>query len=104
VRVTNDSWTLPANVEGNIAISVGDWKAIFDIDDNTDTMVNAEVPAEVVVPMFAAMDKAGSMSITVGKAKPFPVSLSGSTRATNALRTCAGITGNARTPGSNPFE
>lgn len=104
IRITDEHWTLPVNVEGSIAVSVGDWKTSFDIDDNTDTMVNAEVPADVVLPMFAAMDKAASMSITVGKAKPFPVSLAGSTRATNAFRTCAGIEGSPTTPGSNPFK
>jgi hypothetical protein len=69
VRVSNEHWSLPANVEGSIAIGVGDWKAEFDIDDNTDNMVNAEVPADIIAPMFAAMDKADSMSITAVRSK-----------------------------------
>jgi hypothetical protein len=104
LRVTNSSWSLPADVQGNITVNVDAWNAIFEIDDNTDTMVNAEIADNLIEPMFAAMDKASNMSITVGKAKPVVVSLSGSTRATNAFRTCAGIQGNTKAPGSNPFQ
>ena len=50
------------------------------------------------------MDAASAMIVTVGKAKPVTVSLIGSTKATNAFRTCAGINGNPKAPGSNPFE
>ena len=104
LRVMNNKWSLPAGVTGAIVISVGGWSHSFEIDDNTDTMVNAEVPQDVIGPMFDAMDKSSSMSVEAGKAKPLPVSLSGSTRATNAFRTCAGIKGNVASPGSNPFQ
>ncbi len=104
LRVTNSNWSLPTGVQGSITISVGEWKTTLEIDDNTDTMVNAEMPNLVALPLFSAMDKAGNMSVAVGKAKPFPVSLVGSTRATNAFRTCAGIESSAKTPGANPFE
>ncbi len=50
------------------------------------------------------MDNSAIMTVTVGKAKPLAVSLVGSTRVTNAFRTCAGINSNAKTPGGNPFE
>ena len=104
LRIVNEKWSLPANVKGDIAMSVGNWKTTFEIDDNTNDMINAEVPPEIVDPMFAAMDKAASMSLAVGNAKPLLVSLSGSTRATNAFRTCAGLKGNVTSPGSNPFQ
>jgi hypothetical protein len=105
IRVSNEQWSLPAGVQGSVAISVGsDWTGTFDIDDNTNVMVNAEIDRTAVAAMFAAMDKNSSMAVTVGKAKPLIVSLVGSTRATNAFRTCAGLEGNSPSPGSNPFE
>jgi uncharacterized membrane protein len=103
-RATNEKWSLPPDVHGAIAVAVGAWAASLDIEANTDTMIAAEIASDVAAPMFAAMDKAASMSVTVGKAKPFQVSLKGSTKATNAFRTCAGISGNSNSPGSNPFE
>jgi hypothetical protein len=104
LRVANSDWSLPAGVAGTIVISVGNWSHSFLIDDNTDNMVNAEVPQDIIGPMFDAMDKSSGMSVVVGQAKPMLVSLSGSTRATNAFRTCAGIKGNVASPGSNPFQ
>ena len=104
LRVANAKWSLPAGVEGNVTVNVGDWKTTLNIGANTDVMVSAEVPYDMIAPMFAAMDNSSSMSIGVGKAKPFVVSLSGSTVTTNAFRTCAGIRGNARSPGANPFQ
>jgi hypothetical protein len=104
LRIGNAKWSLPAGVEGNVTVNVGVWKTTLNIGGNTDVVVSAEVPYDIIAPMFAAMDNASTMSIEVGKAKPFLVSLSGSTMATNAFRTCAGIRGNARTPGANPFQ
>lgn len=104
LRVMNKNWSLPTGVKGQIAVSVGNWNAAFDIDDNSHNMISAEIAPDVIVPMFTAMDKGTSMSLQIGKEKPLVVSLSGSTRATNAFRTCAGIEGNAESPGSNPFE
>jgi hypothetical protein len=103
-RVANSTWSLPSNVQGSIFVAVGQWNATLQIVDNTDTMVGAEVDADTITPMFNAMDKATSMSVTVGKARPFSVSLAGSTRATNAFRTCAHIEGPVKAPGSNPFQ
>jgi hypothetical protein len=104
IRVVDPKWSLPADVEGNVTISVGSWKGTFKIDDNTDTMVNAEIEKDDIIAMFVAMDTNASMSVTVGKAKPFVVSLVGSTKSTNAFRTCAGLKSNSPTPGSNPFQ
>ena len=103
-RVVNDNWALPAHVSGDIAVTVGNWTTTLTIDDSTDTMVNAEIDKDVVVPMLNAMDKANSMSVTVGKAKSFQVSLAGSMRAANAFRTCARIPGATNASGANPFE
>jgi len=104
IRVTDQTWSLPANVQGSITITVGTFKHQFDINDNTNTMVNAEVPEDVLYPMFDQMEHSGVMFVTVGKSKPAPVSLTGSTKVTNAFRTCAGIKSNAPSPGSNPFN
>jgi hypothetical protein len=102
-RATNKSWSLPVGVQGNIVVTVGEWNTTLEIDDNTDDMVNAELSEAVSTPMFDAMDKGSSMSVKIGKSKQFMVSLTGSTRATNAFKTCAGIKGGTK-PGSNPFE
>jgi len=104
IRIINSRWSLPAGVIGDVAISVGGWKETFKIDDNTDTMINSEIDEDDALAMFAAMDANASMSVTVGKAKPFPVSLVGSTKATNAFRTCAGLKGANQAPGVNPFS
>jgi hypothetical protein len=103
-RVSNESWSLPAGVTGNVVVTIGEWSNTFAIDQNTDTMVNAEAAQDVVSAVFAAMDKASAMTVTAGKAKPFSVALTGSTKATNAFLTCAGIKSNAPGGGDNPFK
>ncbi len=104
IRVMNKSWSLPVSVRGALIVSVSEWKQSFDINDNTANMVNAEVPEEAATALFLKMDHASTMHVTAGTARPIDVSLSGSTRVTNAFRTCAGIDGNASSPGSNPFQ
>jgi hypothetical protein len=104
VRMTNESWSLPVNVQGEILISIGTWSRSLSIAANTDTGVAAIMDPDDLAPMFAAMDRASTMSVKVGKAPPVVMSLSGSTKVTNAFRTCAGIKSNAKTPGGNPFE
>jgi hypothetical protein len=85
-------------------ISVSDYTQTLPIDDNTASTVNAEMPDTVASDLFSKMDHASMMLVTVGKAKPINVSLAGSTRVTNAFRTCADIRGNSGSPGSNPFQ
>jgi hypothetical protein len=104
IRIINQNWSLPVGVQGNIDVTVGSWTHDFLIEDNSDTSVSADVPPDVLNDMFDKMDHASSMSVTAGKALPFVVSLLGSTRVTNAFRTCAGLKGNAPSPGSNPFQ
>lgn len=104
LRVNNETWALPTSVQGDILLSVGQWKTTLNITFNSATMVDAVISRDVVLPMFGAMDNASVMSVTVGKAKPLSVSLVGSTRATNAFRTCVGIGGNTKSLGANPFE
>ena len=91
-------------MKGDIKISVGSVNLTFPIDDNTDTMVNAPVPAALLVGLFGAMDNASNMQVSVGEAALISISLVGSTKVTNAFRTCAGLPGAATSPGSNPFE
>ena len=104
LRVANANWSLPVGVRGSITINLGEWKTILQIDGNTHTTVNADIPDDVVRPLFAAMDKAANMSVAVGEAGPISVSLSGGARATNAFRACAGIEGNSALPAGDPFQ
>lgn len=103
-RMINKSWSLPAGIEGTITIAAGTWNKTIPIRANTDTAVAAIVDDDDLSPMFAAIDRAATMTIKVGKAKPVVISLAGSTKATNAFRTCAGIKSTTRLPGGNPFE
>jgi hypothetical protein len=104
IRILDVGWSLPPNTNGSVGISVGDWKGAFDIFDNTAEMVIAEIKPNDIVPMFAAMDTSSSMIVAVGEAPAFPVSLMGSTKATNAFRTCAGRQDQSMAPGSDPFR
>ena len=105
MRVSDRSWSLPAGVTGSVSVQIGDWKETFPIGGNDSTMVDVVLSPSVAVKIFDAMDKASAMTVAVGKAKPIQVSLSGSTRATNAFRTCGGMPGSkSGAPGSNPFE
>lgn len=104
IRVTNENWSLPINVSGTIQMKVGDIAKSYDISANTDTMIVASISEAEILEIFGAMDKSSSMLVTVGKSKPFSVSLNGSSRATNAFRTCAGLAGNDKKGGENPFQ
>jgi hypothetical protein len=104
VRVVNSAWSLPSDVQGTITVTVPGWHATFDITSNTSDMVSATIEQADLLPMFAAMDKAAAMTVAVGKAPPLTISLAGSTRVTDAFRTCAGINSNSKTPGGNPFQ
>ena len=103
IRIADDSWSLPPSVSGAIEVKIGAYTASFDIDSNTNNMVMATIKPGSAVELFAAMDEASSMSVTVGKSTR-TVSLSGSTKVTNAFRTCAGIKGAPADPSSNPFQ
>jgi hypothetical protein len=104
LRSGNDSWSLPDGVQGSISFTVNGNTYSFDIVSNTDTMVSADVDADKVQPILDDMAKASSLTLTIGKAKPISVSLSGSSKALNAFRTCAGIGGGAAGGGTNPFQ
>jgi hypothetical protein len=104
VRVADRRWTLPAEVKGTIKIVVGNWTKQFDVESNTDDMIDASVSQEDLLAMLHEMDNASNMTIIVGNTKPMMVSLVGSTTVTNAFLTCAGIKGDIKAPGGNPFE
>jgi hypothetical protein len=103
LRVSDKDWSLPTGVNGQVTLTVGQWTHTFNIDDNTNDTVNAEIDTGLVDTMFGAMDNASTMVVKVGNAKPYDVSLLGSTVATNAFRTCAGFDSHGNTAGSNPF-
>lgn len=104
-RVLNPSWSLPAGVQGNIDISVKGDDVSLPVSANESTMLSAEIDLDAFHKLVAAMDKAASMTVTVGKAAPVTVSLSGSTVAIRAFETCAGIPASTTAPaGANPFK
>lgn len=103
-RVSNKKWSLPTEVKGTLTLSAGKFTKTVDIATNTSDTVSADIGPDETDEMFGAMDNASSMTVKVGKDAPFKVSLAGSTRVTNAFRTCAGLKSHAKTPGSNPFE
>jgi len=103
-RIADNKWSLPAHVSGSIAITIGTWNTNVEIDANTDQSVEAIMPEDVLLAMFVAMDKATTMSVVVGKSKSRIVSLVGSSKATNAFRTCAGIHSSNEAAGENPFK
>ena len=91
IKIANEKWSLPASVDGAITVSIGEWNSAFAISQNDSTSVSIEIPQNVYPSMFEAMDKAKIMNIYFGNSRPFAVSLVGSTRATRAFQTCAGI-------------
>lgn len=103
-RVIDESWSLPASVEGDLLIVIGSWKLSLAIGQNNNTSVSAELDPSQILELLTTMDKASTMAVTVGKAKPRVVSLVGSARVSNAFRTCAGIGGTNRQGGANPFQ
>jgi hypothetical protein len=104
IRSQNQSWSLPDGVQGTVEIIVNGNTYTFNIDSNTDKMIDAEVDPSKVSPILDDIAKASSLQMTIGKAKPITVSLSGSAAALNAFRTCAGISGSAPGAGTNPFQ
>ena len=104
MRIADDSWSLPTNVEGKIQVRVGDLVLNAEVTNNTDTMISAEISEDDLKRLVAAMDKASTLSFTVGNARTRQVSLNGSSRATNAFLNCAGVRANNSPQGQNPFR
>jgi hypothetical protein len=104
LRVINDKWSLPDDVQGSILITIGAAATTLEIADNTNNMVEAVLDNANLPTLLDGMAKASSMQLKVGKDKAFSVSLAGSTVVLNAFRTCAGIGGSAAGGGSNPFQ
>jgi hypothetical protein len=103
-RVTDKKWSLPTSVQGNVLIVIGDWKLTLTISANTEDSIAANMEQPEIATLLTNMDRAATMAVTVGKAKPIPVSLTGSSKAANAFRTCAGIEGGSGKGGENPFK
>src|ERR1700733_13328081 len=61
-RLTNDSWSLPANVTGSLVFAVNGSKYSFDITGNTSEMVAASVTQNQLLPILADMEKANVMT------------------------------------------
>jgi hypothetical protein len=70
-------------------------------------MISAVVTNDMLLAIAGDMNKAASMTVTVGNAGPVTVSLNGSNVVMTAFLTCANIqppTGTNGGPGSNPFQ
>ena len=104
IRVFSERWSLPTDVSGSVAISVGGFSKDFAIGGNTASSISALIATDDAALLFSAMNKASTMLVTAGRSKPLNISLSGSTKVTNAFLTCAGIRNGASSPSSNPFQ
>jgi hypothetical protein len=104
IRLINDSWSLPADAAGAMSIVAGDYSEMHPARGVGSTMIESTVSRAQLLALLDAMDKSATMKVTIGKETPVIVSLAGSTRATNAYRTCAGLKGSSALPGANPFR
>ena len=104
MRVINNKWSLPNNVQGSILVTIGTTITTLAITDSDNDAVDAVLDGASIPPLLDAMAKASSMEVKVGKDQPFAVSLAGSTVVLNAFRTCSGIGGTAAGGGSNLFR
>lgn len=104
-RLTNDSWSLPTGVTGELKFAVNSHNYSFDITDNTSNMVSADISQAQLMPVVTDMEEADSMQIIAGSSAPVSVSLDGSNQVLTALLTCSGISApSSNTGGENPFS
>ncbi len=104
IRYSNDSWSLPANVTGNLKISVNGHKYSYAIQGNTSTTVDAPLTQDQLTSLVTDMEIASSMQVTAGSGAPASIPLDGSKASLTALLTCAGIQNPTNnTGGANPF-
>lgn len=89
VRYSDESWSLPANVSGNLILDIGHYHLPLEVATNTNTMVTSAITGEQLRSLIAATDKASWMTVTAGAASPQRVSLRGSNKATAAFLNCA---------------
>lgn len=109
IRVTNDAWSMSADVNGDVLFKVGDVTKTISMSPVSGSTLTGLVQSADLAALLDAMDKAPVMRISVGKAKPIAVSLSGSTRAMNDFRTCSSVRGygdlgGKAVAGGNPFQ
>lgn len=103
-RVFDRAWSLPTGSRGTVRVALPGFDRTMNVVDNTATMVVLVLAPEDMEQLLDAMDRASAMTVTPGSGRPIAVSLAGSTRATNAFRTCAGMRGGDAGPGTNPFR
>lgn len=104
LRYEDDSWSLPANVTGNLKIDVNNDKFVLPISGNTNTMVIAVITQDQLQKIVGDMNNVSSMQLTPGAGQPITLSLNGSNQAVTALLTCANISQPGNTGGANPFQ
>ena len=101
LRILDEDWSLPTGIHGEVVLTIAAFRLAKPITANTSNIIAVRLEADEVDSLFVAMDKGTSMDLAIGKQKKL-VSLIGSTKVTNAFRTCAGLHGAA--PGNNPFQ
>lgn len=104
LRIVDEAWSLPTEVQGKVGVQVGAKSYDFTITSNTSQMVSADMEPAVALDLFHVMDNNAEMTITAGHSKARHVSLHGSTKAMNAFRTCAGLHSSGVGGGDNPFS
>jgi hypothetical protein len=104
-RLSNESWTLPANITGTLELDVNGSKYPLPVSFNTSTMISAIVSQDLLLSVIGDMQKTYSMAVIAGHAAPLPINLAGSAPVLNAFLTCADIPEpNNSGAGNNPFS
>lgn len=105
VRLSDDSWSLPANASGTIDFTVNGHNYSYPATAMSSTMVDATITQDQLTTLVGDMETASSMQVKAGSAAPTTIPLDGSQVVLTAFMTCAGIPNpSANTGGSNPFS
>ena len=104
VRYSDHSWSLPADVIGDLKLAINGTSYVLPITANTNITVSATVSQDQLEQIVEDMNKATSISVTAGSARAAQISLTGSNPVVTAFLTCAGINQPGNTGGANPFQ
>jgi hypothetical protein len=105
-RLSNNNWSLPANITGTFELDVNGSKYPLAVNYNTSTMISSTASQDVLLSVIEDMRKTNSMDVTAGHAPSITVSLVGISPVLTSFLTCSGIQepSNEEAAGSNPFS
>lgn len=105
LRLSDESWSLPADVTGDIKLKVNGHSYSYEIQNNTSQMVDAPLTLDQLTTLVADLEAANSLEVVAGSSQPKTIPLDGSKSVLTAFMTCAGIPNpSSNTGGSNPFS